>query len=643
MSSTVYGISGFVDGFVKGRDVRNSWEDRKKDRARQEMLDARDAETHSARMDEYGRTKSDWQRKRDKEDAIAKAWQDAYGNGMGVDGSTTDGTTTTTDAPMVLEPMGATAPPQAQPTQAPPPQNEISDPRIATTQARTESSAVTPSTAQTVAPQALGVSVQTMRPTQDYQARWDANAQPAPPPAPRSERDTQGRWNAMGASPQAAAPAVTAQTAPDQSMGRIVNSRLGDDALLRPDGSVYWLSNGQRETDPQITAIVQREATAQPAAAPIAEETSQPQQPAPPLRGPSGNGMAHPLPSPNSGVADADAPILRGRTREEQERINSSPRLRGQQSPAMQAMGQSAPPVPRPQSDMQARWDAVTPMGLGKVNPAATAAQTTAEAAQSIVSVTASATGAMGVKPGDKITESQKEGAAKTGLEYFLKIGGPRIQQVYLENGDLEGAQRVQDYMDNAQTKEGIRSWSKAVLAIQSGDYEGAADNIIEAYNNNGYFPDGVTIDKAKSGLVYENKAKPNEPTGARITFKDPETGQTWVQNFADPEDFMSLAMTMVSPEAGYTQYAAQVQAQTAARAEAEAADRKLALDQSNDQAKAINAAALEIYSQSSLDPAAKVTYEQARQMAADAMSGQAASPLDGQDQQPPVAFRPSN
>ena len=41
-----YAVSGFVDGFFKGRDWRDGKEDRKLDRERQKKLDEMGAERH---------------------------------------------------------------------------------------------------------------------------------------------------------------------------------------------------------------------------------------------------------------------------------------------------------------------------------------------------------------------------------------------------------------------------------------------------------------------------------------------------------------------------------------------------------------------------------------------------------------------
>lgn len=83
MSATL-GIASFVDGFVRGREVKNSWEDRKLDRERQKRLDEltiardkRDAEEHGARMGALRRSEADWNRENDQRTAWEKANQDA--------------------------------------------------------------------------------------------------------------------------------------------------------------------------------------------------------------------------------------------------------------------------------------------------------------------------------------------------------------------------------------------------------------------------------------------------------------------------------------------------------------------------------------------------------------------------------------
>ena len=47
---SVYGIAGFVDGFMGGVDKSHQWKDRKRNQKRQDKLDAMDAEMHDRRL-----------------------------------------------------------------------------------------------------------------------------------------------------------------------------------------------------------------------------------------------------------------------------------------------------------------------------------------------------------------------------------------------------------------------------------------------------------------------------------------------------------------------------------------------------------------------------------------------------------------
>ena len=68
---SAYGIAGFVDGLVAGRDIRNRWDDRKLDRARQDKLDAITLAREAREADAY-------RRQTDDQDYYRRAAAEAY-------------------------------------------------------------------------------------------------------------------------------------------------------------------------------------------------------------------------------------------------------------------------------------------------------------------------------------------------------------------------------------------------------------------------------------------------------------------------------------------------------------------------------------------------------------------------------------
>ncbi|WP_126975565.1 hypothetical protein [Frigidibacter oleivorans] len=99
MASVAYGISGFADGFFRGREIKHAWQDRKDDKERQARLDklteaeaARAQERHDRQMRAYDRDDADWTRAREDDDFYRDLFADAAaeaGGGTGAGETTT--------------------------------------------------------------------------------------------------------------------------------------------------------------------------------------------------------------------------------------------------------------------------------------------------------------------------------------------------------------------------------------------------------------------------------------------------------------------------------------------------------------------------------------------------------------------------
>jgi hypothetical protein len=271
-----------------------------------------------------------------------------------------------------------------------------------------------------------------------------------------------------------------------------------------------------------------------------------------------------------------------------------------------------------------------------------TAQDAMAEAATPAVKAAAAATekaspGTMGVKPGEKVAPEQRERAAGSFIDHYMKVGAPMVIEDMLKRGDYEGAIGFQSWMDGQEAKAGMKSWAKAAFAASVGDMDSFADEIANAYNRLGYFPDGTPIDKEESGFTY---GKNGEITGAVLTFKDEATGNTFEQVFSDPNDLVRLGITLMAPENAYAAFVEQQKSASGGLTPKEA------IDAQNEQEKRIDDAAKLIYEQSqgaALTGGVPLTYEQARAQAEAAILGMSGAPA-GMDAGPvPVMRRPTN
>lgn len=154
------------------------------------------------------------------------------------------------------------------------------------------------------------------------------------------------------------------------------------------------------------------------------------------------------------------------------------------------------------------------------------------------------------------------ESEAKPFMDYYMKVSAPRIRDTLLESGDVQGAEIWDKWISDKRVQKGVESWSKAVIAAQRNDVDGFAKNLVEAYNNEDYFGDGIRAEG------YKVLKKDGKPSGIELTVVD-QKGNKTTQTFNNLEEVYQMGMQFMSPE-NVAQYARdQVTAAQQARAEA--------------------------------------------------------------------------
>lgn len=157
---------------------------------------------------------------------------------------------------------------------------------------------------------------------------------------------------------------------------------------------------------------------------------------------------------------------------------------------------------------------------------------------------------------------SQKP-AAFTDL--YMRIGVPKIVKAYLANGQPDRAQAFQSWVETEGVKKGMRSWADATFAASIGDEDGFLNHMVAAYNNRGYFDDGYTAIKEKSGFIRDENGA---VTGAKITFRGPD-GKEFERAFEGMGDLYREGVKVLAPEKVFEYGMSEVEKADAARAEA--------------------------------------------------------------------------
>lgn len=162
--------------------------------------------------------------------------------------------------------------------------------------------------------------------------------------------------------------------------------------------------------------------------------------------------------------------------------------------------------------------------------------------------------------------EAHAKKSAPSDLDFFIKNAVPQIAAKYIEQGQPEMAEKWTSYAATKESQKHMETWAKAKRATMAGDFEGAADHVMEMYKgyNDGVTPLSKEVVKDKDGNV----------TGFNVKLKNEETGEERVQ-FVDPQMLTQQGLAAMAPTEMFKfEMARQQQAETLrARAAADAAN----------------------------------------------------------------------
>lgn len=145
----------------------------------------------------------------------------------------------------------------------------------------------------------------------------------------------------------------------------------------------------------------------------------------------------------------------------------------------------------------------------------------------------------------DEATKAADADAAPV-MDFFMRDAAPKIRDAYIAQGKIEQAEKFGTWIEDTNTKTGMRHWSQAVSAAQAGDYDTAARKLVKAYNTPGYFDDGYTAGDAE--LMKDDGGN---VTGFRIKMKGKD-GKEHSQEYANTEDMIAAGMGLLSPQARF-------------------------------------------------------------------------------------------
>ncbi len=132
----------------------------------------------------------------------------------------------------------------------------------------------------------------------------------------------------------------------------------------------------------------------------------------------------------------------------------------------------------------------------------------------------------------------------------------PKLKNTYLLNGDIESANKVQEWGDQEDTKKGAKLFAGALVKAQTGDAGGALADVMEAGKLKGYINNGYEVIGHEPILGQDGAQQ-----GYRIKLKTPDGKD--IQQDVRTQDLPKIIATFGNPQAAW-------ESQVAARAQAD-------------------------------------------------------------------------
>lgn len=133
------------------------------------------------------------------------------------------------------------------------------------------------------------------------------------------------------------------------------------------------------------------------------------------------------------------------------------------------------------------------------------------------------------------------EKAAPDVMQFMSKTLVPKMQQVYMEQGDIEKAEAWGKWAEDRESKAAMKEWAGAYRAAQIGNFEKAADHVFELYKRH---DDGIT--PLSKETVKDNAGN---VTGFNVRLKRDATGEEYSQ-FIDKRTLTEMGLSALSPQA---------------------------------------------------------------------------------------------
>lgn len=131
-------------------------------------------------------------------------------------------------------------------------------------------------------------------------------------------------------------------------------------------------------------------------------------------------------------------------------------------------------------------------------------------------------------------------------FENYREIAVPQIREQLLREGLIEEATAFQTWVDTETTREGVRLYGMAAAAAARGDADAFAEYVVQMYDNNDYFGNGLTVDQENSQFFRDPET--GDVYGAQVAFTN-EAGETFVETYEGMTEMFEDILTLTAPQ----------------------------------------------------------------------------------------------
>lgn len=151
----------------------------------------------------------------------------------------------------------------------------------------------------------------------------------------------------------------------------------------------------------------------------------------------------------------------------------------------------------------------------------------------------------LGLPPGQNMTSKQMDRGSQAYVDRYYETVAPKMVEFYIGRGEVEKAQAYIELIESKTGKDALKDIGKATFSVTTGDYDGAANHMLDAFKRYGYVDPTMDVDEEATGII---KDKNGKPSGGKVVFVDRENGNRFEKTFATPDEFIQYGHLMTSP-----------------------------------------------------------------------------------------------